>query len=136
MSRQVEISAEDTKPKGFDLTVTHRDPQTGQIIKEDPYVLRVVGVEGGGKMSIFERPKGSGNCYDKQNNPIGRWVGDKLDKDAAHVAYVAPLTGDQRVRHEMNQDKAKIAELKSELDAIRAESAKKAPAPTKKDQGA
>jgi hypothetical protein len=60
-------------PKGFNLQVTYRDEQTGLITKHDPYILRVVG-DGGNRTQLFERPKGSGNCFDKQNNPIGRWV--------------------------------------------------------------
>jgi hypothetical protein len=130
---------EDETPKGFNLQVTYRDEQTGLNVKSDPYILRVCGA-GGDRTQLFERPKGSGNCFDKQNNPIGRWVKDekgkgKHDPAAAHVAYVAPLTGDAKLHAEMVESKERITELERELKAMAAEKAK-AEAAAKKVTGA
>jgi len=142
---------EEAPKKGFSLKVTHRDEQTGLVTHKDPYILRIIGEKDSNeKQRLWERPAGSGNLWDKQNNPVGRWVyeektvkGKKVkvgshDPDAAHIAYVAPLTGDQKLRQEMSQDKVKLAELERELASIKAEKDKKAaPAATpKKDQGA
>lgn len=141
MNKVVETQ-EENKVKGFDLMVTHRDPQTGVITKVDPYIARVIAAPDGGKTTIYERPKGSGNLWNKKGEPVGRWVvgkdgRGKQDKDAAHVAFVPPQTEDQIIRAEMTKDKSKIAELEREIASIKAEQEKKASAtPAKKDQGA
>lgn len=120
-------------PTGFNLQVTYRDEQTGLIDRHDPYILRVCG-DGGNRTQLFERPKGSGNCFDKQNNPIGRWVNGKHQPTAEHIKFVPPMNEDQKIRAEMTKDKVRIAELEKELKAVAAEKEKTAAA--KKVQGA
>jgi len=123
----------DVKPKGFDLIVTHRDEKTGRVIRTNPYIMRVVAADGGGRSRYWERPAGSGNLFDRWGKPVGRWdntkpVDQRFVKGAAHVAWEAPLTEDQKVSREN-------AALKAELASLKAEQTKKAQ-PTKKDQGA
>lgn len=142
MSERYKTIVEPEAPKGFDITVTHRDPKTGLIVKKDPYILRVCGQEGSNSKSRYwERPAGSGNLFDKNNNPIGRWeyeekalpnglksrVG-KFVAGAKHISWEAPLTQDQKIAREN-------AALRAELDALKAEKDKSASAP-KKDKGA
>lgn len=142
----------ESQQKGFDLTVTHRDEKTGQVIRTEPYILRVIGEVGSNeKTRLWERPAGSGNLFDKKGNAVGRWVYEdkivkgkkvrtgKFEPDVEHVEFVAPQTEDQKLRQQLTEDKAKIAELERELAAVRMEKEKKsAPIqPTqKKDQGA
>jgi hypothetical protein len=131
----------ETPRQKFDLMVTHRHPKTGQIIKHDPYILRVCGEIGSSEKSQYwERPAGSGNLYDAQMNPVGRWeyedkvikgkavkVG-KLVEGAAHIAWAPPETQDQKISREN-------AALKAEIAALKAEQAKAAaPAKTEKKQ--
>lgn len=131
----------DLKPKGFDLTVTHRHPKTGLVTHTDPYILRVI-ASGDGKVRVWERPAGSGNLWDKHNKPCGRWdkskpEGERYLKDAEHIAWTAPETSDAKVARESAEKDVKIAELEKELAAIRAEREAKAPvAQAKKNQGA
>lgn len=140
------------KPEtGFSTLVTHRDDKTGLVTHTDPYIRRVIGEVGSNeRQTLWERPAGSGNLFNKAGNPIGRWVyEEKIVKgkavkvgsyvpDAEHIAYVAPLTADQKLRQEMTADKVRMAELERELAQIKAEKEKKsASAPTpKKEQGA
>jgi len=128
------MDSQDQKPKGFDTTVTHRDPKTGRITHTTPYILRVCGEPGSSeKARYWERPAGSGNLFDKHNNPIGRWVYEeknvkgkmvkigKYDPNAKHVEWVPPQTEDQKIASEN-------AALKAELAALKAEKEKQAPA--------
>jgi len=131
------------KVEGFDLLVTHRDEKTGIVTDRDPYILRVTGEQGGEKSKIWERPAGSGNCFNKKNEPIGRWITEerkdaksgkivrtgRLDPDAVHVVFEKPLTKDQVLSKEVTESRSKIAELEKELAAIKAEKSG-----TKKDQ--
>lgn len=131
-------AAEEETPKGFDLVVTHRDPKTGLVVRENPYILRVIGETGSSeKQRLWERPKGSGNLFDKHNNPVGRWVyedkivkGKKIrvgsyDEKAEHVAFTPPPTKDQLLAQGISERDVKIAELERELNAIKAENEKK-----------
>lgn len=125
---------EDIKVKGFDLTVTHRDSKTGLVIKNDPYTLHVVGNSDGSKSQYFERPKGSGNVWNKQSGePDGRWINGKYDAKAEHVAWIPPETSDAKVAREYMEAKAQLSAARAELEAIKAENAKKA-ASAKKDK--
>ena len=141
MYRGQEIKEEEVV-EGFDLRVTHRDPKTGLVTHTDPYILRVIGDgDNGGRSRLWERPAGSGNCWDKQGNPIGRWVyeekeinGKKIrtghyDPKAEHVHWEKPLTEDQKLAKEVLTKDAKIVELERELAAIKAESEKKSAPP-------
>lgn len=128
------------KKERFDLTVTHRNPKTGLITHQDPYILRQFDHPELGRIKAFERPKGSGNLFDRDNNPMGRWereetvhlgktiYGGKFVKDAPHIEWNPPETQDQIVAREN-------AALKAELAAMKAEAAKKTGS-GKKDQGA
>lgn len=122
------------KPKGFDLMVTHRDERTGMVTHTTPYILRVCGEPGSSEKSRYwERPAGSGNLFDKQNNPVGRWVyteeivkGKKIRTgkhapDEKHIAFTPPKTQDQMLREEASQAQVRIAELEKELASIQAE---------------
>lgn len=136
------------KPSGFNLQVTYRDDKTGQVTHTDPYTLRVSGEQGSNeRVRLWERPKGSGNLFDKKGNPAGRWVYEKVsekgktfmkgkhDPTAEHIEFTPPLTQDQLLAKELTDSKVKIAELEREMASIKAEREKKdAPASkTKKD---
>ena len=129
-------------PKGFDLTTHRRDPKTGLVIESDPYILRILGGTDGGKSRVWERPAGSGNLWDKSNQPIGRWdktqpEGKRFIAGAPHVEWTPPETKDQKLARSLVEKESKINELERELAAIKAEEKKKTPTPAqKKDQGA
>lgn len=137
-----EINDELETPKQkFDLVVTKRHPRTGEIISHSPYILRVVGEVGSSEKSRYwERPAGSGNLFDRDNNPIGRWEYEekvvkgkkvregKFVEGAPHVEWVPPMTQDQKIAREN-------AALKAELASLKAEKEKQSAAP-KKDKGA
>lgn len=141
-----DLAPEEVK-RGFDTTVTHRDPQTGLVTHTDPYILRVVG-EGTERQKLWERPKGSGNLWDSHNNPIGRYIYEekvvrgkkvrvgKYHPDEAHIVFTPPLTKDQLLAKSLGEKDVRIAELERELKSIQAEREKKAqPSTQKKDQG-
>lgn len=140
--RFVPEKQEEEKPRGFDLVVHHRDNKTGLVTKEDSYILRTIAMgTTGDKSRVWERPKGSGNLWDRDNNPIGRWdktkpEGERFLKGEAHVKWEAPETNDQKLARAMGEQQLKIAELERKL--IEMEQAKKdAPVQTqKKTQGA
>lgn len=109
----------------FDLVVTHRDAKSGAVISSNPYLMTVIQTENG-RMRLFERPPGSGNLYDKNNLPVGRWKyeddgkGKKkkiFDEGAEHVAYQKPETKDQKLARTVLEKEAEIAELKKALAA-------------------
>lgn len=141
------------KPQtGFNLIVTKRDDKTGLVTEKDPYILRVIGETGSSeKQRLWERPAGSGNLWDKSNNPVGRWVyeekvikGKKVKEgkfvaDAPHIAFTPPQTKDQILAKSLSEKEVKIAELERELLSIKTEKDKRsgvAPAAPKKEQGA
>lgn len=128
--------------KRFDLMVHHRHHRTGKLIKHTPYIKRVVGEVGSSERATYwERPAGSGNLFDSHNNPIGRWEYEektvkgktvktgKFIEGAAHVAWEAPITQDQKIAKEN-------AALKAELAAMKAEKEKQAAPAKKQDKGA
>lgn len=130
------------KPK-FDLVVTHRDPKSGMITHTTPYILRRVGEVGSSeKTDLWERPSGSGNLFDAEMNPVGRWVYEEQkikgkvvkvghhEPEAEHIVFVPPLTEDQKLRHELSSKQVELEETKRELAAIKAER-EKASAPAK-----
>ena len=125
--------------KEFNLVVTHRDEKTGAIILRDPYTLRVIQASDGGKTRLWERPKNSGNLFNKAGEPVGRWMMDEKSKrgkfvaGAAHIEFKAPETEDQKLARSLIEKDHELAALKAELAAIQAE---RAPAEKKKkDQG-
>ncbi len=112
------------------LKVTYHDRRTGLVAKKDPYILRVVG-EGGNRTQYFERPAGSGNLFNYDGDPIGRWdaskpEGERFIAKAAHVEFVMPETDDEKLARTLATKDVRINELEAELRAIKAESAKKA----------
>lgn len=123
--------------KEFDIKVTHRDERTGLITHKTPYILRVSGAEGGGKTRTWERPPGSGNLFDKKGNPVGRRVKDaqgrwSTDPKAEHVAFVPPLTEDQKLSRSVVEKDQRISALEAELASLRVEADKKSAANQKK----
>ena len=118
------------KPE-FDLKVTHYDEQTGLVTHRDPYILRVIGIEGGGRTHLWERPAGSGNIFNKKNEPVGRWITDengktgKFIENEKHIAFAPPETKDQKLARALTEKEVRIAELEKELAGIKIESAKK-----------
>lgn len=118
-------TTETADKKEFNLKVHYRDEKTGLVTQEDSYTLRIIAAGDGGKMRLWERPKNSGNLFDKKNEPIGRWVKGKWEKDAKHVAFEKPLTNDQKLASALAQKDARVLELERELAAIKAEQEKK-----------
>ena len=133
---------QDKAKKKFDIIVHHRDPKTGLVVKSDPYILRVCGETGSSeKARYWERPSGSGNLFDKNNNPVGRWVYEernvrgkmvrsgKFSPGAEHIAFVRPLTDDQKLANAVMETETANAALRAEIAALKAEQEKKT-APT------
>lgn len=117
---------------GFDTRVTHRDPKTGRIVRQDPYIMRTVRKDGGGSAQYFERPAGSGNLFDGQNRPIGRWdptkkEGERFLAGQAHIAWERPKTEDEKLQAQLIAAETKTKILEAELAAVKAEAKKKAP---------
>lgn len=116
--------------QGFDIRVTHRDPKTGLITKKSPYIMRAVRKDGGGSAHYFERPAGSGNLFDGQGTPCGRWdaskkEGERYQPDAKHIAWTRPQTEDEKLAQALIAAETKAAVLEAELAAVKAEAAKK-----------
>jgi len=127
--RKEEVKEE--TPAGFDFRVTYRDRITGMVSHTNPYTMHIIGDE---RKQVMERPKGSGNCWDAQNQPAGRIMlkGEGrnaklvLDPDAKHIAWAEPETADQKLARDVAAQKAENAALKAELAAMKAESDAKA----------
>lgn len=128
-----DVVKQERKVEGFDILVTHRDEKTGLVAMSDPYTLRVSGIAGGERTEIFERPPGSGNCFNKKGEAIGRWVVDPktkrgaLDEKLAHVKVDPPMSPAAKAKLESERKDSRIAELEKELAAIQAEKEKKTP---------
>lgn len=107
----------------------------------DPYTLRVCKTADGDKTEIFERPPGSGNCFAKNGEAIGRWIVSEkkdektgkmvkvgaLDSNAAHIKTDPPMSPAAKQALETQRKDSRIAELERELAAIQAEKEKKTP---------
>jgi hypothetical protein len=140
-TKAVADNAEETKT--WPPRVTHRNPKTGLVVKQDNYIMRTVGsLEKGNRdrVNYVEYPAGSGNLWSKNWEPVGRWdkslaEGKRYLKDATHVAWAPPETQDQVLAKEMAQDRQRIAELEKELAAIQAEKDNRK-APVKNGSGA
>lgn len=133
-----DIEDQPQEKPGFNLLVTYRDEKTGLVVKSDPYTLRVTGESGSSeRQRLWERPKNSGNLFDKKGNPCGRWEYEektvkgktiktgKYNPDAEHIAFVPPPTKDQLLAQQLTEKDVKIAELEREMAAIKAEKEKK-----------
>jgi len=123
------IKEKETVAVGFDLTVTHRN-QYGEIVKQDPYTLIVSAGSDGGKVKLWERPKGSGNVWNRKGEPIGRYLRDertgrgKFHAGAPHVEVVAPASPEEMYEKLTKDQAARIKALESELRAMQAENKK------------
>lgn len=142
MYRGREIEKEEEKEQGFPLRVTYRNMRTGMVEKTDPYVLRIIG-EDGGRQQLWERPAGSGNLFNAQGEPVGRWdakkpEGQRFLKGEEHIKWTAPETADQKLAREYAIKDARIVELEKELLSIKTEREPKEEPPkgNKKTQGA
>jgi hypothetical protein len=113
----------DVTDKRFDLQVTHRDNKTGKVIRNNPYIARVIKAEDGGKTTVFERPAGSGNLWDKKDAPVGRWENGSWKKEATHVEFQVPETQDDKLKRSLIEKDVKLAAALKELEAIKAERA-------------
>ena len=112
-------------PSTFDLVVQHRDTR-GRVQKVNPYRCFVNDGE-----KLFERPKGSGNLFLENNEPAGRVIitlsddgktqTKKFDRKAAHIEYVSPLVGMEKLANEKAGLQAENEKLKLELEQIRKE---------------
>lgn len=102
--------------QSFDLIVHRRDTKTGRVTEVAPYRLFVKdGVE------YFERPKGSGNLFFRNNEVAGRMVDGSVKASAEHVAWVAPLNADQKLAQQSAAQAEEIRKLQLELDAMKRE---------------
>ncbi len=110
-------------PSKFDL-VTHRWDSQGQQVINNPYRMFI---RDGNK--LFERPVNSGNLWFETNQPAGRIectfndkghiIEKRFDDKAEHKTYSAPLKGMEKAHYELEQQRARNAELEAELAAIK-----------------
>lgn len=100
----------------FDLKTHSTDPLTGKVSLVNPYRLRIQGA-----VKYFERPVGSGNLWYEDNEPAGRWVANKVESEAPHIDWVAPISGAEKLQRELVNAKESEAALRAELAAIKAE---------------
>lgn len=118
-------------PNKFDLQVHKWDGQ-GRLVGKNPY--RSFIIEG---RQVFERPVGSGNLWLENNEPGGRveykvnakgHIFDKrFDFDAPHKEWERPLEGDEKLHFELQQERARVAELEAKLAALNGQKDEKAP---------
>lgn len=119
----------------FDL-VTHRRDKFGKVIEINPYRMFCFGDE-----RYFERPKLSGNLFFGDGSAAGRLgtrtveranpktkemqkvIENFCEMGAAHIAFVAPPTSDQKLAQEMADAQITNAALKAELEALKQEAA-------------
>lgn len=114
---------EELKSQGFDILITHRDPETGVVVRQNPYNLIV---SGEGRQKLWERPKNSGNVFDWRGEPIGRYVRDAKGKGtydplAEHVFVAPPISTEEKAKQALHEKDSRIDELERELSAIKAE---------------
>lgn len=134
---------EELAAQGFDILVTHRDPQTGLVTRQNPYNLIVTGE---GRQRLWERPKNSGNVFDRKGQPCGRFVRDEKGKGVhkpheEHVFVAPELSSTEKAAQAIHEKDSRIEELERELNAVKEEQRKQAApkmakpkAPTKADE--
>lgn len=109
-------------PNKFDLVVQRWDNQGNLAGPPNHYRTHIQG-----DAKYYERPVGSGNLWHENNQPAGRvtYVDGKksFDTDAAHIDYVAPLSGHAKLHFEAEAARNRVAELEAELASIRKERA-------------
>lgn len=113
----------------FDIQVTHRDPESGLVTRQNPYNLIV---HGEARKRLWERPKNSGNVFDKKGNPCGRFVRDekgvgKYDPFADHVEVKPELSSTEKAQQVLFEKDERILALEKELAAVKAEAKQSAP---------
>lgn len=116
-------------PNKFDL-VTHKWDHQGALIEKNLYRSYILDGR-----QYFERPVNSGNLFFENNQPAGRVEytfgptgkisSKKFMFEADHKTFVAPLVGDEKLHFELEQMRAKNAQLEAELSAISKDSVKK-----------
>lgn len=121
-SKQLKYEAD---PNRFDLR-THIWDSQGTLVQKNLY--RTYIMEG---KQYFERPVNSGNLWFENNQPAGRVEltfnedgkisSKKFNFGAPHQEYTPPLTGAEKIHYELEQERAKSAQLKAELEAIKKE---------------
>ena len=107
---------EKTGHEVFDLVVHRRDEKTGRVTEVAPY--RLYARDG---IEYYERPKGSGNLFFKNNELAGRMIENRVKKDAEHVEWIAPMNADQSLAHENAVQAQELAKIKAELDSMKRE---------------
>lgn len=115
-------------PNKFDLR-THTWDSQGNLVHRNPYRSYIMD----GKQ-YFERPVNSGNLWFENNQPAGRVeltfneaghiATKKFNFGAPHQEYSPPLQGAEKIHFELEQERARSAQLKAELEAIKKETAK------------
>jgi len=102
--------------KDFDLVVHKRDAKTGRVTQVQPY--RMFSRDG---IEYFERPKGSGNLFFRNNEPAGRMIEDKIKKGEKHLEWAAPLNADQQLAQQHASQAQELAKVKAELEEMKRE---------------
>lgn len=120
--RQLEYTP---NPNKFDLR-THVWDNQGHLVRENLYRSFIVG-----GAHYFERPVNSGNLWLENNQPAGRVeckfndkghiISKAFDFTAPHKDFTAPLQGAAKVHYELEQERARSAQLEAELAQIRQE---------------
>ena len=100
----------------FDLIVHRRDEKSGRVKEIAPY--RMYAKDGN---EYFERPKGSGNLFFRNNEHAGRMVEGVVKKDAEHIEWVVPLSADQQLAQHNAAQADELAKLRAELDSMKKE---------------
>jgi len=114
-----------TDPNKFDLQTHFWDSQ-GNLVKKNLYTQYVIKGE-----QYFERPVGSGNLWSGGNQPAGRiertfdstgrQTAQDFQFEAAHKAYSAPLSGEEKLHYQLEQEREARIAAEKELAAIRSE---------------
>lgn len=124
-----ETATSEDEARTWPPKVTYRNAKTGLVERQDPYIMRTVGSsdpKNRDRANYMEYPAGSGNLYDRNWEPCGRWDANKPEgqrylKDATHIAWNPPETQDHKLAKEVAQKDVRIAELEKELASIQAE---------------
>lgn len=114
----------------FDIVVHKRDAKTGRVTSVNPYTLRIHNA-----VEYFERPKGSGNLWFKNNEPAGRYEAGRFlvgASAAEHKEWVAPLSELDKIAQATASMQAENAKLQAELNEIKREAKFKTEGPEDK----
>lgn len=113
-------------PNKFDLR-THEWDAQGKLVKTNLY--RSFIIDG---RQYFERPVNSGNLWFENNQPAGRVeyvfgadgkiASKKFQFDQPHKDYKAPLSADEKMHYELEQERERNRALEAELAKLRSSS--------------